>query len=306
MNNIENIKDFAAVVMESIKDYLPADMQDCRIEVRETVKPNITYTSLLIHRPDCNITPCFHLDGLYREYLNGAKMPDILAKLAIERMKYDRKENFTADQFYRFEDCKDKIVPRLINASKNQQYLESHAHVLIHDLACVFYVLIEGFAEWGGGAIGVTNEIMEKWNVTASELHETAVNNLPSLQPPVFTDVVTVLAKTSGISEEEQKMMRMSLCENMIYVLTNTNNLYGASAVFDKKIMKELVEKFGDFYILPSSIHEVIIAPVKPDMDVDYLKEMVTEINATHLEPDEVLSDSIYTYTLEGGLKKVS
>ena len=51
-----------------------------------------------------------------------------------------------------------------------------------------------------------------------------------------------------------------------------------------------------DFFILPSSIHEVLL--VKDDGNVNFteLKNMVEEVNATQVAPEEKLTDSVYHY----------
>jgi len=52
----------------------------------------------------------------------------------------------------------------------------------------------------------------------------------------------------------------------------------------------------GDFYILPSSIHEVLIVPDNGMMDLAALENMVREVNATTVDPSEKLTDNVYHY----------
>ena len=48
--------------------------------------------------------------------------------------------------------------------------------------------------------------------------------------------------------------------------------------------------------IIPSSTHEVLLIPCDPETDVLSFNEMVQEVNATQLMPEEVLSDNAYIY----------
>jgi len=52
----------------------------------------------------------------------------------------------------------------------------------------------------------------------------------------------------------------------------------------------------SDFYLLPSSIHELILVPVGEDRDREHLEEMVKEINQTQVAMEEILSDTVYNY----------
>ena len=64
--------------------------------------------------------------------------------------------------------------------------------------------------------------------------------------------------------------------------------------------LRDLARKVGrSFYIMPSSIHEVILIPDTLDMDIRYMKAMVKEVNGTEVSPDEVLSDNVYRYDID-------
>ena len=78
-------------------------------------------------------------------------------------------------------------------------------------------------------------------------------------------------------------------------VITNKYKMYGAGVIGDTDYLKTLHKEHGDFYILPSSVHEIIIVPFS-NMDVEMMKNMVKEINTTQVKPEEVLSDNVYMF----------
>ena len=83
-----------------------------------------------------------------------------------------------------------------------------------------------------------------------------------------------------------------------MYVLTNQQKLYGAACMLYPGVLKAFSEENGqDFYVLPSSVHEVILIPAEPGTNEALLREIVTEINRTQVAKDEVLADSIYYYS---------
>ena len=64
--------------------------------------------------------------------------------------------------------------------------------------------------------------------------------------------------------------------------------------------MDEVADKLGgDFYIIPSSIHETLLFPAKDVENYHDLEAMVREVNETQVLPEERLSDNVYHYDAE-------
>ena len=104
----------------------------------------------------------------------------------------------------------------------------------------------------------------------------------------VDPDVVDAFFEMDSVYEDN--MMPM-------FVATNSKKVNGAGVILYDGLLRTFAEKIGgDFYILPSSVHEVIFVPANGDMDARYLIQMVKEVNATEVAPDEVLSDNVYMY----------
>ena len=51
-----------------------------------------------------------------------------------------------------------------------------------------------------------------------------------------------------------------------------------------------------DYYVLPSSVHEVLIVPAEYVRNRQMLDEMVREVNQVCVEEEEILSDHAYYY----------
>ena len=82
-----------------------------------------------------------------------------------------------------------------------------------------------------------------------------------------------------------------------MYVLSNQQKLFGAACMLYPGVLKEFAKKLqNDFFILPSSVHEIILVPAEKGTDKDTLREIVTDINRTQVAEDEVLADSVYYY----------
>ena len=87
---------------------------------------------------------------------------------------------------------------------------------------------------------------------------------------------------------------------SQIYVISNSLSFKGASAMIDKKGIKELAEKIGvrEFVLIPSSIHECILVPRSGEVDLDFFDSMVREVNACAVENRDQLIDRAYLITL--------
>ena len=79
-------------------------------------------------------------------------------------------------------------------------------------------------------------------------------------------------------------------------VLTSRDQVNGAGVIFCDSVLKKIHEKIGDYYILPSSIHEVLITPVADGIERDYLEEMVKAVNRDEVVPEDRLSDQVYLF----------
>ena len=51
----------------------------------------------------------------------------------------------------------------------------------------------------------------------------------------------------------------------------------------------------GSYFVLPSSVHEVILLPDHGE-EPEELLEIVTEINHTQVAEEEILTDAVYKY----------
>ena len=133
------------------------------------------------------------------------------------------------------------------------------------------------------------------------------MKNLPSMMPGQLKTMNEVMAEMMmpQILQEcggdrdvaEHLLQEMLPPDNSMYVLTNDQKLNGATSVLDEKLMDKVAETVGgNFYILPSSTHEVIIVPMTVGMEIKELEDMVKEVNKTQVMPQERLSDYVYTY----------
>lgn len=85
--------------------------------------------------------------------------------------------------------------------------------------------------------------------------------------------------------------------------MTNDNNMFGASIVaFPERLLEYQRQVGGKVFVLPSSIHEVILLKDDGYSDMDELRQMVRGINKGVVADEETLSDNVYRIGEDGRL----
>ena len=81
-------------------------------------------------------------------------------------------------------------------------------------------------------------------------------------------------------------------------VITNKDKKLGACCLACPEVIGTAIQKMGfDCYILPSSIHEVILIEKKGNFnEVEELREMVKQVNRQSIPANEILSDQVFQY----------
>ena len=94
--------------------------------------------------------------------------------------------------------------------------------------------------------------------------------------------------------------MEEGLCENEIpmYIMSNPIKMNGAATMAYPGVIRNFAETIRkNLYVIPSSIHELIIMPAEDgSLSLSKLSDMVKEINENHVKEEEILSDCAYYY----------
>lgn len=230
---------------------------------------------LHVRREDSECVPCFYMDELYLSYLRGESEPALAEHLANIVREECEKVKKSVEQYLNKELIMDRLFLRLVNLEKNKEFLESAVYTIFYDLAAVFYVLTEENDE------GVKSFRMPKkvWDTlelgTAAEYFPRILENTERLFPA--------------------EVFRM---DEMLHVLSNRRKINGAAAILYPGVLKRLSDTFpGDFYIIPSSVHEVLLLEKSEECEAKQLNSIVCEVNEKQVLPEEVLSDHVYYYS---------
>lgn len=283
-----NYDDFIRYVKEKVQKQMG---ETVHVELRCVTKNNgVELDGLSITLEGERIAPMIYLDEFYEAYEGGLSVPDIVSTILKAYEKAKVSLPFDADFYMNYDNVKDKIACKLINYKKNRELLKKVPYMKYMDLVIVFYYMVEN-KEIGDGTILIYNSNLTMWKVTKEEVYETARKNTAALLPYEFQGMSQMLEAALG---DEYIPMENSV---PMYILSNEKKYLGAATILYDSILANIAQCLNDdFFVLPSSVHEVIIVPASIRATKAELRSMVKEINETQVEPEEVLSDSVYYY----------
>ena len=254
--------------------------------------------AILLKKIEGTVSPTIYLDNFYSEFEHGrATIPETASHI-YEQM-HDFEDKIEAYQEFSAElsDCSNKITYRLGSKERNKQFLESVPHLPFLNMAVVFYI-IHHVSKEGMESICVTNELAGKWGLSAKSLYIIAEKNTPILLPPIIDTMEHTLELLMGEINCAIEPAKDSNKPIPMHIMTNKYQINGASVLLYHGLLDGLAEKLGtDLYVIPSSIHELIIMPAEDgSLSLSKLSDMVKEINENHVKEEEILSDCAYYY----------
>ncbi|MBO4834613.1 MAG: hypothetical protein J5483_00725 [Lachnospiraceae bacterium] len=295
-------QEFVEYAKNNIKDYLPDTFRNDEPEVRVMNKLNSSYTGLTL-RPTTRgnvAVACADLDMFYQSLDEGLSLEEAMSEMAKAIMTPAM--DISMEIYSNYETAKDRLFVRVGNAAASQGILGNAPHRLIGDISVTYHLLIDENEE-GLGSSTVTNELLEKYGVSEERLYEDAVQNSQRLFPPTIScmDDEFMYSVLTGIprayEEFDKSLPEVSFDRAQMLVLSNKQSMFGAAVMLYPDLLEKVAEQTGeDFYILPSSVHEVLLLQKNSDYSPVQLQEMVESINNTSVDPKDVLSNNVYQY----------
>ena len=310
------LQKFVDKTVTALKEYYGPT---AKVETHKIYKNNgILLQSVCVLSPDKNIAPTIYLNDFFELYEEGEPFNQIFRSIVDSIDRNQLANSLNVDFFLNYQQLKTRLVYRLIHRNQNKELLKEVPYIPFHDLAIVCHCLIMN-ETIGTGSILIHHHHLENWEITEKELFQDAKENSLRLEPYSLVSMSDIVRDIMRNMVEEQveeicheypgnkeKMIEGALNDMVaeisnshisMMVLTNASRYYGAACFAYPGVLEEIGDKLRtDFYILPSSVHEVIILPVSEEGEEQYLNEMIQEINETQVEKEEWLSDHAYLY----------
>ena len=272
---------------------------DTSIHIHSIPRNNcVTEDGLTILESGYNIAPTIYIQEYYQQLENGISFLTVYKQILDTYYQYRPVDNIDTALFCDFNNIQHHIVYKLVHYERNKELLQQLPHIRFLDLAIVFYCLIASNSS-GTATILIQNSHLKFWNCNVQQLYQLAKINTPKLLPPRIEKLANLLSDFFPADTDDEEDLSDFLIFP-IYVLSNEYRYLGAACMLYDGLLEEMAKKLdSDLYIIPSSIHEVLIVPATAEMTTEEFNQMICEVNNTQLEPEEVLSDHLYFYIRE-------
>ncbi|MCD8150416.1 MAG: DUF5688 family protein [Clostridiales bacterium] len=282
---------FMERVMEDLKQRMP----DAEISIQQVNKlQGLSYEGISIRTDGNAIGQVLNMEPFYLAFKSGNDYASLFRQIT---QKAEENLNLTPlfkpDSLNDYDRMKRLLTIDVVGKELNSDMLEQIPHKDMADLSVVYRIVVAEKPGIDRASIVVTNEMLDRYGVTPEQLHRDAVENTARSKPVVVRSMQEVL------SEMMPADMPMPGPEPAVpfLVATNTDMFYGAGVIAYPDFMEQVSETVkGDFFVLPSSVHEVLILKDDGMKDFQDLEDMVCEVNNSAVSPEEKLSDHAYHY----------
>lgn len=297
-------EEFSEALKEEVQNIVK---ENCHVEIHEIQKNNVgRMPALNIMETGVAISPNFYLKSLYEKFQEHEVSVTELAKKLVE-LHYESVHSPELEislPFQNPEELRRRLFFRLVHYEKNRELLEKTAHIKFLDMALVYYVFVY-HDDKTVGSMRVNASLFHHFGWNEEEMYQEVLANTRRLFPEKITSISQFLEELSEadlLDEEFSLMDQESLFrqEGVSILITNTAGVNGAAVIVYPDLLQKLAGEIGyNLFLLPSSVHEILVLPDNGKLPVGQLEEMVAAVNRECVSPEEVLSDHVYYYNAD-------
>lgn len=269
-----------------------------KAEISSALKNGKEMTCIVLG--DGDVRPTIYPE-MYKDLFSKGISADEIAVRIKKTIDEQKKPEIDSDFYNKIMDwnwVRDKIVLCLSPKINSEKILT----IPFLDLDVYFRVVISEAKGEGRQSIIVTKQMIEKWNVAEGHLMDSGIKNADSNYHICdLNDTLEEMKKHCDFEVPEY----VEDVKGVMYILTNSSGIEGAAGMILTNKLKELSEKLNDdLYIIPSSIHEIIIIGAS-GCDAIEITKMIKTVNKT-VSQEEILSDHTYIYRREKGYVEIA
>lgn len=293
-------REFLNRMKHEILDYLPEQYQNAEVFLMKIRKNNdVMLDALAIRNKGEKVIPQIYLKEWYEMYQNGMEMEEILKEIAQVYLSRTPKEaNSVSDLLMDYHKAKEFLGLKLVNKESNQKMLKG---MICRDMEntdltavlCLCYQMEKEFHT----SILIPEDMLSEWGIDRDTLYQEALQNTIKKNPVVINNVIDIILYNDKEMIEAYQPDDFYMQPYEQYVLTNKEKVDGATVLLYLDVLEQLAKNAdSSFYILPSSIHEVILLLDNHDINAEELQNIVISVNREGVAAEEVLSNEVYRY----------
>lgn len=306
MSSTVAVKAFAEGVTQQIKEYLSDEYQNVECKVTEQQKNNsMIKTGIIFSIPGQKIAPVVYMEPFYDEVRKGKSMEQVMRGIAdVCQNSLSVQELPKNLDFTDYDSVKEYLSVQVINTKANKRMLSAIPHREMEDLSVICRIEFPMTDGEGTGSVKVTHELLEQWGVELEQVYQKSVENSVQNSPAVLMSMDDVMMEMMGLPFEPRNLLQLEegaeIPKEVMYVLSNPMKLNGSSVLAYPNLPGQLEAVFPQgCYLLPSSLHEMIVVPKEMSITPKELGEMVRDVNQKEVARDEILSDRVYEFDKE-------
>ena len=301
MSTIMNFENFRNKLMEDLTHRFyseghPAQLRVCTIDVNNGQESKIE-----VKFEESKTGQYIPVRLLYSSVMDGEDYNDLLSELYSSLIRNLKNHDFSNDLTNARDEFEKKVFFRLVSVDLNKDMLLRVPHRIIEgiDLAITYRLMVR-FEEGDGLASALIEN--ENCEYSEEELYNMALKNTPIMFPEEFMSIWDKFDALSFLKDDKDAM----------YILGNKFGINGASVMAYPDCLKNVSEKMegiygnGDFYVLPSSIHEVIVFSSQTTFSEGYMLDVIREANSKMSNGRDILSHSLYFYKKDTGRLEIA
>ena len=190
---------------------------------------------------------------------------------------------------------------KLVDKKYNQNYLKMCVHKEVDaGLACIVEARFDD-EDGGYYSATITNDLVDSHEFDKEELIDRAMKNSAEMEKP------KLFVLSANIFNDRPKNiineLKLDTMEPLVF--TTESQMHGTHLIVTRPdVMKALRDKIGNFWVVPSSRHEVLIMAKSIErFTPENLIEMLREANKSVVSDDDFFSDDLFEFT-ELGLER--
>ena len=320
MSEKMGLMEFAGYVEKNIRDYLPESLRDAEILCQAVDKPGYyeraeePMMALTIRPAGAVMAPVVYLKEYHKGYLDGQDLKSVMDMIAVKSAMGEKP--FAREELAEFLDVLNNSPEKLLplvrpRLSPKDRVPDSCISRPYLDLAETYYL---DFAE-KHLTCTIRKPLLARMGVTSAQVEEAAKENMRREGPVLLRMGDLTDALMSGADEPSNLLdSAFFQCDEPrlpgtepekgldLFVLTNKEKFFGAAYLADQDLHERIYKAVGEYYILPSSVHELLILPNRQasPYDVNALRGMVRDVNQTQVAGYEQLSNNVYVNSGKG------
>lgn len=291
---------FTELMVKTVEAAMPNDVKEyATVAVKEVVKSNDEkYHAIILEDSDKSVYPYLYLEDLYKQYEDGKSITELakyVVKVNTAPAPYDIK-----NIDFSFENIKENLILKVVEIARNLERIENLVYKETGNGFALIPYIVFNKDDSGMAMAAITSNMAKEYGYDTEEVFLAAEKNAFENDEPIMCNIAAMIANMN-IPSNLLKTDTPTLDSNM-YILTNESQINGAVNFFIGETQQLIAQIMGEnYYMLPSSIHEVMIVPESEAPSVEMMRNIVVDANNSVVDTPEILSNRIFYYDRSTG-----